>query len=120
MDHWSTVLQCSSKVGKRAGCKRNWAQSSVRTTEIRAQFSAQTTQNLLRVNDQYLVVWAIDVSDVSWPLNEERDRTYGLLCRQTETFGPSVGVSELMTCVEERTIGPCTGTLGPSVCVSVS
>ena len=32
-----------------AGCKRNWAQSS-----------AQTTQNLLRVNDQNLVLWAID------------------------------------------------------------
>ena len=43
-----------------AGCKRNWAQSSARTTKIRAQFSAQTTQNLLRVNDQNLVLWAID------------------------------------------------------------
>ena len=52
--------QCSSRVGKRAGCKRIWAQSSLRTTEIRAQFSAQTTQNLLRVNDQNLVLWAID------------------------------------------------------------
>ena len=30
---------------KRAGCKRNWAQSSARTTKIRAQFSVQTTQN---------------------------------------------------------------------------
>ena len=28
-----------------AGCKRNWAQSSARTTKMRAQFSAQTTQN---------------------------------------------------------------------------
>ena len=46
--------------GKRAGCKRNWAQSSARTTKIRAQFSAQTTQNLLRVNGQNLVLWAID------------------------------------------------------------
>ena len=54
------VAQCSSWVGKRAGCKRNWAQSSARTTKIRAQFSAQTTQNLLRVNDQNLVLWAID------------------------------------------------------------
>ena len=27
---------------------------------MRAQFSAQTTQNLLRVNDQNLVLWAID------------------------------------------------------------
>ena len=44
----------------RAGCKRNWAQSSARTTKIRAQFSAQMTQNLLRVNDQNLVLWAID------------------------------------------------------------
>ena len=52
--------QCSSWVGKRAGCKRNWAQSSARTTKIRAQFSAQTTQNLLRVNDQNLVLWPID------------------------------------------------------------
>ena len=52
--------QCSSYVGKRAGCERNRAQSSARTTEIRAQFSAQTTQNLLRVNDQNLVLWAID------------------------------------------------------------
>ena len=43
-----------------AGCKRNWAQSSARTSKIRAQFSAQTTQNLLRVNDQNLVLWAID------------------------------------------------------------
>ena len=32
----------------------------MRTTKIRAQFSAQTTQNLLRVNDQNLVLWAID------------------------------------------------------------
>ena len=47
-------------VGKRAGCKINWAQSRARTTKIRAQFSAQTTQNLLRVNDQNLVLWAID------------------------------------------------------------
>ena len=57
------MVQCSSQVGKRAGCKRNWAQSSARTTKIRAQFSAQTTQNraqfkvwmtksLLYVNDQ--------------------------------------------------------------------
>ena len=45
----STVL-----FGKRAGCKRNWAQSSARTTKIRAQFSAQTTQNLLCLNDQNL------------------------------------------------------------------
>ena len=29
-------------------------------TKIRAQFSAQMTQNLLRVNDQNLVLWAID------------------------------------------------------------
>ena len=29
-------------------------------TKIWAQFSAQTTQNLLRVNDQNLVLWAID------------------------------------------------------------
>ena len=36
------------------------AQSSTRTTKIRAQFSAQTTQNLLCVNDQNLVLWAID------------------------------------------------------------
>ena len=53
-------VQCSSQVGKRAGCKRNWAQSSARTTKIRAQFSAQTTQIFLRVNDQNLVLWAID------------------------------------------------------------
>ena len=39
-------MQCSSYVGKRAGCKRNWAQSSARTTKILAQFSSQTTQNL--------------------------------------------------------------------------
>ena len=32
----------------------------MRTSKIRAQFSAQTTQNLLRVNDQNLVLWAID------------------------------------------------------------
>ena len=32
----------------------------MRTTKIRAQFSSQTTQNLLRVNDQNLVLWAID------------------------------------------------------------
>ena len=43
-----------------AGCKINWAQSSARTTKIRAQFSAQTTQKLLRVNDQNLVLWVID------------------------------------------------------------
>ena len=61
----SAYWQCSSQVGKRAGCKRNRAKSSVRTTKIRAQFSEQTTQNraqfrarmtkwgtLLRVNDQ--------------------------------------------------------------------
>ena len=53
-------IQCSSWVGKRAGCKINWAQSSARTTKIRAQFSAQTTQNLLCVNDQNLVLRAID------------------------------------------------------------
>ena len=56
----NTIDQCFSWVGKRAGCKRNWAQSSARTTKIRAQFSTQTTQNLLRVNDQNLVLWAID------------------------------------------------------------
>ena len=48
---------------ERAWYKRNWAQSSARTTQIRAQFSAQTTQNRaqfrarttkssLRANDQ--------------------------------------------------------------------
>ena len=44
-EHMYYVPQCSSQVGKRAGCKRNWAQSNARTTKIRAQFSAQTTQN---------------------------------------------------------------------------
>ena len=34
-----------TRLDKRAGCKRNWAQSSARMTKIRAQFSAQTTQN---------------------------------------------------------------------------
>ena len=58
--YMSIYKQCSSQVGKRAGCKINWAQFSSRTTKIRAQFSAQTTQNLLRVNDQNLVLWAID------------------------------------------------------------
>ena len=56
----STWQKSVFQVGKRAGCKINWAQSSARTTEIRAQFSAQTTQNLLRVNDQNMVLWAID------------------------------------------------------------
>ena len=44
-----------ARLGKRAGCKRNWAQSSVRTTKIRAQFSAQTTQNRaqFRANDHF-------------------------------------------------------------------
>ena len=32
----------------------------MRTSKIWAQFSAQTTQNLLRVNDQNVVLWAID------------------------------------------------------------
>ena len=33
--------QCSSWLGKKAGCKRNRAQSSARTTKIWAQFSAK-------------------------------------------------------------------------------
>ena len=46
---WLTSrLQRSSRVGKRAGCKRNRAQFSARTTKIRAQFSARTTKNLAR------------------------------------------------------------------------
>ena len=54
--------------------KKNWAQSSARTTEIRAQFRAQTNRSLLRVNDQNsgtiqhvnetrsgpTILWAID------------------------------------------------------------
>ena len=56
-DIYMSVFQLGWEKG---GCKRNWAQSSTRTTKIRAQFSAQTTQNLLRVNDQNLVLWAID------------------------------------------------------------
>ena len=39
-----SVTHSVIQVGKRAGCKRDWAQSSARTTEIRAQFSAQTTK----------------------------------------------------------------------------
>ena len=31
--------------GSGAGCKRNWAQFSARTTKIQTQFSAQTTKN---------------------------------------------------------------------------
>ena len=50
--------QCSSYVGKRAGCKRNWAQSSARTTKIRAQFSAQTTQNWAQFRVQSIKTWA--------------------------------------------------------------
>ena len=45
-------LQSSKNVVPYSGHKR--------TTKIWAQFSAQTTQNLLRVNDQNLVLWAID------------------------------------------------------------
>ena len=41
-------MQCSSQVVKRAGCERNLAQSSARTTKIRAQFSVRTN----RANDQ--------------------------------------------------------------------
>ena len=51
-------VQCSSWVGKRAGCKRNWAQSSVRTTKIQAQFSAQTTQNRAQFRVRSMKTWA--------------------------------------------------------------
>ena len=50
--------QCSSQVGKRAGCKRNWAQSSARTTKIRAQFSAQTTQNRAHFYSWTTKIWS--------------------------------------------------------------
>ena len=44
MHYECLAAQRSSQVGKRAGCKRNWAQPSARTAKIRAQFSAQTTK----------------------------------------------------------------------------
>ena len=45
-------------VGKRAGCKRNWAQSSTRATKIRAQFSAQTTKNRAQFRARTPTIWA--------------------------------------------------------------
>ena len=41
-----------------AGCKRNWAQSSARTTKIRAQFSARTTHNLAQFRARMTRIWS--------------------------------------------------------------
>ena len=93
------LKQCSSWVGKRTGCKRNWTQSSARTTKIRAQFSAQTTQNrtqfrarmtkwgtLLRVNDQNLVTIQRANETRSVQFCGRLMKTRAKICKQLQAF----------------------------------
>ena len=70
-------MQCSTLVGKRAGCKRNWAQSNARTTKIRAQFSAQTTQNRAQFRARTTKIWSQSstrtkrgLGTILWPIDE--------------------------------------------------